>query len=131
MKAQAAFDYMMIAAFSLAMIIPVFYYAITYSSDSIVSAQAQDAVNTIAKAADNTYSLGEGSLSQVQVNIPAGTQNTSVGSNSIVFKIRTTSGLSDVVALTRAPLSGSLPKAAGSYFIVLNNTGPFINISKA
>ena len=131
MKAQSAFDYMMIAAFSLAMIIPVFYYAVTYSTDSITSAQAQDAVNTIAKAADNTYSLGEGSLSRVQVNIPTGVTNITIGLNRIFFRVRTTSGLSDIVAATKAPVSGALSNSSGSYFVILNNTGAYVNITKA
>lgn len=130
-KGQSAFDYMMIAAFSLAMIIPVFYYAVTYSNDSIISAQAQDAVNTLAKAADNTYSLGEGSLSRVQVNIPSGVTNISIASNRVLFTIRTTSGFSDVVSFTKAPILGSLSNATGSYFVILNNTGPTVNITKA
>lgn len=130
-KAQAAFDYMMIAAFSLAMIIPIFYYAVTYSSDSITTAQAQDAVNTIAKTADNTYALGEGSLSRIQVNIPSGVQSASVANNTVLLRVRTTSGTSDIFAVTRSPISGTLPTKTGSYFIITNNTGPFINVTKA
>lgn len=130
-KGQAAFDYMMIAAFSLAMIIPVFYYAVTYSNDSIVTSQASDAVNTIAKAADNTYALGEGSLSQVQVSIPNGVVSNGVGNNTVFLRLRTTSGVSDILATTRSPVSGTLPKSPGSYFVTINNTGPTINISGA
>ena len=130
-KAQAAFDYMMIAAFSLVMIIPVFYYAITYSTDSITTAQAKDAVDTIAKTADNTYALGEGSLSRVQVNIPSGIQSASVGNNTILLRLRTASGVSDIFAITRSPVSGTLPTKVGNYFIITNNTGSFINVTKA
>lgn len=129
-KGQAAFDYMMIAAFSLAMIIPVFYYAVTYSTDSITTAQAQDAVNTIAKTADNTYALGEGSLSRTQVTIPSGVQSSSIANNTVLIRLRTTSGVSDIFALTRAPVIGSIPTTAGSYFIITNNTGPSINVSR-
>lgn len=130
MRGQAAFDYMLIAAFSLAMIIPVFYYAVTYSYDSITTAQAQDAVNTISKAADNTYSLGVGSLSKVRVDLPQGIINDTVGPYVISFTVRTTSGVSDIVSVTKSTVSGSLPTAAGSYNIVLNNTGPFVNVSR-
>ena len=128
MKGQAALDYMIIAAFSLVLIIPVFYYAVVYSSDSIAVAQTTDAVNTIAKAADNTYSLGEGSLQKVQVNVPNGVESINITSNLVVMRVTTTTGTSDVVAITKAPVNGSLTNVAGTYFIVLNNTGPFVNI---
>lgn len=131
MRGQAAFDYIMIAAFSLALVVPVFYYAITYSSESITVAQAQDAVGTIAKVADNTYSLGEGSLTRVQISMPEGVRNVTIGSNSIVFRIRTTSGDSDVVALTKAPVNGTISTSSGSKFVIMNNTGPTIAITEA
>ena len=128
MKGQAALDYMIISAFSLVLIIPVFYYAVVYSSDSITVAQTTDAVNTLAKAADNTYSLGEGSLSKIQVNVPNGVQSVAISSNIVSMRVATTSGISDVVSVTKAPVNGSIPTKQGTYSVVLNNTGPFVSI---
>lgn len=130
MKSQAALEYLLVVGLSLAVIIPVFYYSLTHSSDSIAVSQAQNTVNTLAKAADYVYSLGEGSSSKVLISIPKNVLNTSTQNKTISIRLQTSSGISDITATTKATVSGTLPNVSGNYNIFVNMTGGIVDIRR-
>ena len=130
MKGQTALEYLIVASFVIAAIIPVFFYSLVYSSDSIRLSQAQDAVNSISKVADFVYSFGEGSSYTVLVTLPENIENSTVSKNVLSLKLKTSSGLSDVIAITKASLNGTLPKTSGVYKILLNMTGASVTIKQ-
>lgn len=130
MKAQAALEYLFVASFIIVATITVFYYALIYSSDSIRVSQTQDAVNSISKAADFVYSMGEGSSYKILISLPENIENSSVSKNIISIKLKTSSGFSDVIAITKANLNGTLPKTGGVYSILLNMTGGNVTIKQ-
>ena len=130
MKSQTSLEYLIVASFVVAAIIPVFYYTLTYSTDSIRVSQTQDAVNSISKAADFVYSVGEGSSYKIIIALPENIENSSVSRNVISLKLRTSSGSSDIIAITKANVSGSLPIASGVHSILLNMTGSTVTIKQ-
>lgn len=130
MKSQTAIEYMFVVIFGLAVVIPVFYYSLIYSSESVVTSQAQEAVNTLAKTADYVYALGEGSSSQVLITIPQKVVNSSVQGKFIVLQLKLASTTSDIKANTKANVSGTIPIEAGSYKLFLNMTKNDVKIQK-
>ena len=122
MKSQVALEYLIVASIAIAIILPIFYYSFTYSSGSVSFSQAQDAVNTLAKAADYVYSLGVGSKTRVSIIIPNNVVSSSVTDKRILLKIRTSAGVSDMVAFTKANVSGSIPTSYGYYNMLVNMT---------
>ncbi len=130
MKAQVALEYLLIIALGSAIVIPIFYYSIIYSSESVINAQAQDAVNTLAKAADHVYSLGSGSSTKVLITIPQNIKNSSVDGKFIVLQLKLSSGIADIKATTRTDVNGSIPTIAGTYTMLLNMTGTAVEIKK-
>jgi len=109
----------MIIGILLIITVPILYYAITESNSNIKLNQADDAVNTIARASDNVYSLGEGSKNYVWITIPSGVAATSVGDKIIQIKLNIFGGVSDIYAETKANVTGSLPSSKGTYKVLV------------
>lgn len=128
MKAQAALEYLMVASLVIGIMVTVFAFTVFYSSDSISSIQGQNAVNNIAKMADTAYSLGKGSFLKTTVTFPEGILNSSVNGKIISITIRTSSGVSNLIAQTSATVNGSLPNTDGTFAISANMTDPNVTI---
>ncbi|MDP6585439.1 MAG: hypothetical protein QF535_12350, partial [Anaerolineales bacterium] len=99
--------------------IPIFYYAIDQSSSTINLNQADDAVNTIANAADRIYSLGPGSRDYVWITLPHTMKSSAILQKEILIVIDNKGQSSDIHMSTIANLSGNLPTTAGTHRIAL------------
>ncbi len=128
MKAQVALEYLFVAGIGIFVLIPIFYYALTYASESLSISQAQNTVDDIAKTADYAYSLGVGTNLKKTITIPNNVVNSSIANKTILLKIQTSSGLTDAVALTKATVNGSLPTKSGYYNIFFNSTEQGVQI---
>ena len=131
MKSQAALEYLLLMGLALAVIIPVFYYSLTHSSDSIAVSQAQNAVSTLAKTADYVYSLGIGSSSKVLITIPENIVESSIQNKTVLLRLKISSGISDIKALTKADVTGSIPTLSGNYNMFVNMTGSQVEIQRS
>lgn len=128
MKSQVALEYMMVIGLSLVVVIPFFYYAVTNSSDSVLVAQTQDVANTLAKASDYVYSLGDGSSTKIQITIPDNIERASLEEHLIILELHTSSGVTNVTATSQANLIGNIPTEAATYSMLVNMTGNFVEI---
>ncbi|MBU0460443.1 MAG: hypothetical protein KKH52_04600 [Nanoarchaeota archaeon] len=116
-KAQASMEYIVIIGIVLVLLIPLFYFAINKSSESIKVNQAEQVVQSLSQAADEVYTLGSGTKKYVWVSIPGSVQSTSVGDSEIVLVIGMGEETSDIVGSTKAPVTGSIPLMKGTYKI--------------
>ncbi len=120
----------MVIVFGLVAIIPVFYYSIVYSSESVINSQAQDAADTLAKNADYVYAFGSGSSTKVLITIPQKVTGAAAEGNLVMINLTLSSGKSTIKAATKANVTGSIPTTAGSYNMFLNMTGTTVNIQR-
>ena len=104
MKAQAALEYVMLIGAVLLIIISISYYATQESTRNIQMNRANDAVNTLAKAADSVYALGPGSQQYIEVNFPGSINSIIIESHEIRFKVHIFGSLADIFAETKAEL---------------------------
>ena len=95
--------------------------------------QAQIAINSIASTADNLYSQGPGAKTTLNVIVPPGysQSGSSIGNDQIIFSINTPGGYMDVIAITKANISGSPPTSPGLKTIVLETIEGYVNISSS
>lgn len=121
-KAQAATEYMIIAAVVLAASGIIFFYALSYSRESLSTSKASESAETIAVAIDYVYSLGYGTQTVVDIELPGNVISSKVGDREVMFVIHTSSGDSDVVAPTKANATGVLPITSGRHHILVNYT---------
>ena len=116
---QASLEQLVVIAAALTFIAIAFYFASSYSSDSVKIAQSQDAVERLAAGADYVYSLGPGSKDYVTIYIPEDIESMLVNGSRVVFTIRTSAGTTDVFSNTKAELIGSLPAYRGKQKILI------------
>lgn len=116
---QASLEQLIVIAAALAFIAVSFYFASSYSSDSVKIAQSQDAVERLAAGADYVYSLGPNSKEYVTIYIPEDVQGILVNGSRVVFTVRTSAGTTDVFATAKADLIGSLPAYRGKQKILI------------
>jgi len=130
MKGQVATEYLTIVGIGLFIVTIVFYYTITYSSESVSVNQAKEAADTIAKASDYVYSMGVGSQTTIVINLPNRIVESHVENKEILFKLGLKSGITDVYSITKGEVSGALPTRHGRHYITLNMTDDGVYIKE-
>ena len=134
MKAQVALEYMIIVAIVVAFVIPVWAYLSTVQTQTgmeLSISYAKNAVKKIADAADLVYSQGPPARINILVYIPASVEYASITNGTIKLGIRTTAGVSDIFAVSRAELNGTLPTSEGSYWITVEAQDTLVQIGLA
>ena len=119
-RGQASLEYAIIVGILMVILIPLFYYALHRSSETVKSSQAEDAVNSLAAAADEVYSLSPGTKKYVWINIPAGVTSAQIqNATEISLRLGVYDQTGDIVSITKAPIVGTIPTAKGTYRIAV------------
>src|SRR3989344_3667017 len=114
-RGQASFEYIILIGMLLVLVIPLFYYGLTSSTENIKLSEAEDFVQTLSKSADDVYALSPGSIKYVWVTIPGSVRNITIDTSEIIVTLSSYGSTSEVVGFTRAPIVGSLEHARGTY----------------
>jgi hypothetical protein len=134
MRAQTAFEFMVIAIFVLAFLTPIWIYLVqiqTETNDQFTLSYAKNAVTQIAKKADLVYSQRMDARIRLEIYIPRGVQDINISGNEINMKILSSSGTVDVFATSIAQLQGNLPTEEGLYMVMLKAEGDYVNVTLA
>ncbi|MFH1636825.1 MAG: class III signal peptide-containing protein [Candidatus Woesearchaeota archaeon] len=118
-RGQISMEYIMLLGVLILALIPLFYYSYDKINYEIKINLANDAVSSLAKAADIVYSLGPGAKRYVEITIPRGVINSYINGTEIVLILSGRAGENHIHATSIATLSGSLPNASGTYRIPL------------
>jgi len=120
-RAQVSMEYIMIMGFVIIISIPliIIYYDYTASSnDEIISRQIYQVAQKIIDAAESVYYLGEPSQTTLKVHIPNQIVEATIEQEKeIVFKMRTKSGITDIVQVSSVNITGTLPVTQGIHYI--------------
>jgi hypothetical protein len=127
-KAQASTEIMITVAFVVTIMFPLLLIAYMQSSnvsDQLAVLQAQQTATRIANYADVIGSEGYPAKMSVQVFMPQNINSIIIGNSSsgigheLVISVKTSSGPTQVVALTLTDIAGSLSDIAkpGTYFV--------------
>jgi uncharacterized protein (UPF0333 family) len=119
-KAQAALEYMMIIGFVLVILTPMVISIFQQIEVVSRSRQAEIAALRISSTANNLYAQGPGAKSTISVFLPDGYSSMSyVSGNVILIKVYIPGGFNDVVKISTANLTGSLPADSGYKLLAL------------
>lgn len=132
MKGQVAFEYILIVGLLLFFLIPLWAYSAgieRQASSELATTYAQNAANKLANQADLVHSQGPPAKINTQLYIPPGVQNITIIDSTIIFRMQTDYGLTDVVAIANTNISASLPTTEGNYQISVEATPTGANIS--
>lgn len=123
MKAQAALEYLIMVSLALMILLPYILYSsqllLEYQEENNL-AMAKNAVAKIGQTADWVFSQGEPAKMSVEIFIPDGITSIQLLNKTIVFKIKRTSGISDVFYVSATNITGYLPTTQGYYIVHLS-----------
>ncbi len=112
----------MIMGFVSLMVVPlvvIYFTSVQDSGDEINGRQALNIARKVADAAESVYYLGEPSQTTLKVMIPPNIQSAVVNNTEIMFRMKTKSGVSDLVQVSSVNLTGSLPSSNGMHTITV------------
>jgi len=112
-RGQIATEYLLLVGIALFAIMPIFYYSLSSSSETIRLNEADEFVNYIAKAADRVYSLGPGSQDYIQITVPGSTEEILFDRDEVIIKLSFRGKTSDVFAKSNANLIGYVSTSSG------------------
>jgi hypothetical protein len=120
MKLQIATEYLIIVSFALMVLIPYILYL--YSASQQYQEQnsltiASENVKKIGEACDWVYLQGEPAKLTLKILIPKNVENITFLNKTIVWKVKTSAGLSDVYYNCLANVTGYLPNREGEYLV--------------
>ena len=133
MKAQTAFEYMVIVLLVMAFITPVWYHLNSVqqsTADQFIYTYAKAALNKLKDNADLVYSQRYDARVTIKIYIPPGVQNISISGNDLRMTVYTSDGVQDVFETTTSTVSGSLPTSEGLYTVLLEAKGDYVEISR-
>lgn len=131
MKAQAAFEYMVLIGVLLAVLFPLSIYIWQQSALSNRTRQAEIAADTIGAAADSVYAQGPGAKTTVNVYIPEGyvPLESNVSNRTVKITVITPGGHGNFLKTIKANITGFLPNASGYQLIKLEVIDGYVNVS--
>ena len=133
MRAQAAFEYMVIVALVLAFLIPIWAYVTSLeqqTSTQLSISYAKNAAEKIADTADLVYSQGAPARVEVNIYIPKNVESVNITNNTIDFVVRVDSVLNDVTATSAAKLNGTVPNREGTYLFAIEALDSLVQITE-
>lgn len=131
MKAQTAFEYMIIAIIVLGFLTPVWLYISqvqTQSTEQFSLTYAKNAVKKLAENADLVYSQRLGAKVKVGIYIPNGVEGINITGKTVIMKVYSSSGTVDIFETSMANLNGSLPADAGFHWVLIEAMGDYVQI---
>lgn len=134
MRAQTAFEYMIIAIFVLAFLTPIWIYLSqvqAQTNDEFILSYAKNAVSQIAKKSDLVYSQRMEAKIKINIYIPRGVEEINITGNEINMRVSTMAGPVDVFDTSIAQLQGDLPTQEGLYWILIKSEGDYVNVTVA
>jgi len=134
MKLQIATEYLIIVSFALMVLIPYILYlysaSLQYQEQNSLTI-ASESVKKIGEACDWVYLQGEPAKLTLKILIPKNVENITFLNKTIVWKVRTSAGLSDVYYNCLANVSGYLPNRDGEYLVSVEALKGGVKISVA
>lgn len=131
-KSQISVEYMLIIGFAMLMTTPLLLIYYTYSSDSsdsVATGQALQIARTIADSSESVYYLGKPSQTTLKLNFPDRISSASVSDREVVFKMKTRSGITDVVQVSAVNMSGALPTSQGIHVLTIKADDGYVKIT--
>ncbi len=130
-RAQASFDMLLTFMIGISIIVATIVYVNSAQTEYLSSYKinaAQNTVNKIAEAADTIFLQGNHSKIVMTLYFPDGISETDVGNSTVMLKLITSSGKTDIYQTTKEPVNGNLPTSSGTYKITVENMGDSVSI---
>lgn len=128
-KAQISIEYILLIGLILAAVLPIFYYSFTTINNHTKMNKASMVTIKVVETADMLYALGPGSQEAIVIEIPSGVENITIRNNEINLKLRIFTKVSDIFAVSKVNMTGTILVKPGLWHILMKNENNTIQIS--
>ena len=127
MRGQSAIEYVIVVSIALLILIPLWVHvnnSVSVMRTELQSSYSLHAVSRLKAASDSVYVQGEPAKFTVIVTFPDGIESVTISNYEIFIRTNTPAGVSDAIATTLGPVTGSLSTTAGSHrvTVMMNDT---------
>lgn len=132
LKSQISVEYMLIMGFAALMTIPLLliYYSYTAdSSDLVATSQALQIARKIVDTSETVYYIGKPSQTTLKLSFPDKISSTNLSNYEVVFKIKTRSGITDIVQVSSVNITGNLPKSQGLHIVTVKANDGYVLVT--
>ena len=131
-SAQASMEFMMIVGFSMLLFMPVLLIYGT-ERESVIHNVNVNQVNEITRkiidATETVYYMGEPSKMTIKAYIPRNVINVTITEHEIVFFVKFSNSISEVVGYSDVNMSGTISPDPGIHRIIVQSAGDTVEIS--
>jgi hypothetical protein len=132
MKAQVAVEYLIIVSFALMILIPYVLYlndlSQSYSETNKLTI-AKNSVEKLGRSINWVYSQGEGAKMEIEILVPDGVESIQFLNNTVIWKVRTSAGISDIHYTTVTNVTGNIPPTPGYKVVLIQAFRGYVNVS--
>ncbi len=131
-KAQVSVEYMFMMGFATLITIPLLLIYYSYTSDSgdaVAAGQAMQIARSVVDSSESVYYLGKPSQTTLKLNFPSNIQSTNLSNREVLLRIKTQSGVTDVLQVASVNMSGSLPTTPGIHIITVKAQDGYVQIT--
>ena len=132
-KAQSSSEFLLVVGFLLVILIPLIIIGFIYpqqGESQITAGQVTGMAMQIADAAEEVYYIGDPAKTTLKIYMPKNVESVEVIDDSIIFKVRTINGLTDVVEKLPFNATGNLTATEGTKIVKVESRGDNIWISE-
>ena len=132
MRAQVAFEYMVIVGMVMLFLIPMWIYisGVQQGASSQISiSYAENAVNKIVSHADLVNSQGPPAKITSTLYIPPGVQEINFVDTTVHLRLLTSDGQMDILGVANVNITGTLPTREGNYQLRVEAVAGGVSVS--
>lgn len=128
-KAQVSMEYMIVIGFVtfvvLVLLIQSFFYK-RQVEKQVETTQAEQIVRSIIDTSEQVYYVGKPTKTTLKVYMPSGVQSIEFPNGTLLMKIRTQSGISDITYPSKVNITGTLSPNPGIRYIKVESRGTYV-----
>ena len=131
-RSQVSMEYMLIMGFVVLLTIPLLAIYYTYTADStdaVAVSQALQIARKVVDASESVYYIGKPSQTTLKINFPSNIASTNLSGREVLLKVKTQSGITDVVQVSSVNMTGSLPTSPGIHIVTVKADDGFVQIT--
>ncbi|HLC61178.1 MAG TPA: hypothetical protein VJJ52_07160 [Candidatus Nanoarchaeia archaeon] len=132
LKSQVSVEYMLVMGFAALITVPLLLIYYTYSadtSDSVAISQSMQIARKIVDASESVYYLGKPSQTTLKFNFPDRIESTNLSNREVVIKVKTQTGVTDIVQVSAVNITGSLPTSQGIHVLTIKADDGFVQVT--
>ena len=128
-KSQASMEYLAIMGIVLLLFIPLTVIYFSYSAqaqDQIIDEQINNIGNKIISSSEEVFYYGNPAKTTININMPKKIEEIIITDYEINFRIRKSSGISDMAYISDIPIKGTIKNYQGKHTITIESKGDYV-----